>query len=162
MTREELKNKRLEIDKLFGTRDYTVLRPKRNAIGLIEEWYECKTDKRQKSIYKYPILYLKNNKYYLTETFIMVPKWEELSKEQSRFETYIDNLFDNLFKDKKIKIVELLTDNDDTMQEFGNEFIPSMNKLKEKYNITEILMDGYHGFRTETVENPIPCEYEVP
>ena len=26
MTREELKNKRLEIDKLFGTRDYTVLK----------------------------------------------------------------------------------------------------------------------------------------
>ena len=46
-----------------------------------------------------------NNKYYLTEIFIMVPKWEELSKEQSRFETYIDNLFDNLFEDKKIKIV---------------------------------------------------------
>jgi hypothetical protein len=37
-----------------------------------------------------------------------------------------------------------------------------MNKLKEKYNITEILMDGYHGFRTEIVENPIPWEYEVP
>lgn len=161
MTREELKNKRLEIDKLFGTKDYTELRSKRNTIGLIE-WYECKTDKRQKSIYKYPILYLKNNKYYLTETFIMVPKWEELSKEQSRFETYIDNFFDKLFKDKKIKIVELLTDDDDTMVPFGNEFIPSMNKLKEKYNITEILMDGYHGFRTETVKNPIPCEYEVP
>jgi hypothetical protein len=161
MTREELKNKRLEIDKLFGTKDYTELRLKRNAIGLIE-WYECKTDKRQKSIYKYPILYLKNNKYYLTETFIIVPKWEELSKEQSRFETYIDNLFDNLFKDEKIKIVELLTDNDDTMQEFGDEFIPNMIKLKEKYNITEILMDGYHGLRTGIVENPIPWEYEVP
>ena len=59
-------------------------------------------------------------------------------------------------------IVEILTDVDDTMVPFGNEFIPSIKKLKEKYNITEILMDGYHGFRIETVENPIPWEYEVP
>ena len=161
MTREELKNKRLEIDKLFGTKDYTELRTKRNAIGLIE-WYECKTDKRQKSIYKYPILYLKNNKYYLTETFIMVPKWEELSKEQSRFETYIDNLFDKLFKDNEIKIIELLTDNDDTMQEFGNDFIPNMDKLRKKYNITELLMDGFLGLRIGSSEEiPLP-EYQVP
>lgn len=161
MTREELKNKRLEIDKLFGTKDYIEPLLKKNKYGMCEV-IGHKTNKRQHFIYKYPILYLKNNKYYLTETFIMVPKWEELSKEQSCFETYIDNLFDNLFKDKKIKIVELLTDNDDTMVPFGNEFIPSMKKLKKKYNITEILMDGYLGFRMETIENPIPCEYEVP
>jgi len=140
MTREELKNKRLEINKLFGTKDY----------------------KRQNFIYKYPILYLKNNKYYLTETFIMVPKWEELSKEQSRFETYIDNLFDKLFNDKKIKVIELLTDNDDTMQEFGDDFIPNMNKLREKYNITEILMDGFYGLRMGSSRDMVPLEYEVP
>ena len=75
---------------------------------------------------------------------------------------HVGTAMHNLFKDKKIKIIELLTDNDDTMQEFGNEFIPNMNKLKEKYNITAILMDGYHGFRTETVETPIPWEYEGP
>lgn len=129
MTREEIKKHYLEIDKLFTT---------------------------EFSISKYPILTFKNNKYYLSEMFIIKPKWKELSKELSRFEVYINNVFD------EFNIVEILTDVDDTMVPFGNEFIPSMKKLKEKYNITEILMDGYHGFRTETIENPIPCEYEVP
>lgn len=129
MTREEIKKHYLEIDKLFTT---------------------------EFSISKYPILTFKDNKYYLTEMFIIKPKWKELSKELSRFEVYINNVFD------EFNIVEILTDVDDTMVPFGNEFIPNMNKLKEKYNTTEILMDGYHGFRTETVENPIPCEYEVP
>ena len=41
MTREELKNKRLEIDKLFGTKDYTELRSKINAIGLIHPAEGC-------------------------------------------------------------------------------------------------------------------------
>lgn len=129
MTREEIKKHYLEIDKLFTT---------------------------EFSISKYPILTYKDNKYYLSEMYIIKPKWKELSKEFSRFEVYINNLFD------KFSIVEILTDVDDTMIPFGNEFIPSMKKLKEKYNITEILIDGYHGFRTETIENPIPWEYEVP
>ena len=129
MTREEIKKHYLEIDKLFTT---------------------------EFSISKYPILTFKDNKYYLSEMFIIKPKWKELSEELSRFEVYINNVFD------EFNIVEILTDVDDTMVPFGNEFIPSMKKLKEKYNITEILMDGYHGFRTETVENPIPWEYEVP
>lgn len=129
MTREEIKKHYLEIDKLFTT---------------------------EFSISKYPILIFKDNKYYLKEMYIIKPKWKELSKELSRFEVYINNVFD------EFNIVEILTDVDDTMVPFGNEFIPSMKKLKEKYNITEILMDGYHGFRTETIENPIPWEYEVP
>ena len=129
MTREEIKKHYLEIDKLFTT---------------------------EFSIFKYPILTFRDNKYYLSEMFIIKPKWKELSKELSRFEVYINNVFD------EFNIVEILTDVDDTMVPFGNEFIPSMKKLKEKYNITEILMDGYHGFRTEIVENPIPWEYEVP
>lgn len=129
MTREEIKKHYLEIDKLFTT---------------------------EFSISKYPILTSKDNKYYLSEMHIIKPKWKELSKEFSRFEVYINNLFD------KFNIVEILTDVDDTMVPFGNEFIPSMKKLKKKYNTTEILMDGYHGFRTETIENPIPWEYEVP
>ena len=129
MTREEIKKHYLEIDKLFTT---------------------------EFSISKYPILTFKDNKYYLKEMYIIKPKWKELSKELSRFEVYINNVFD------EFNIVEILTDVDDTMVPFGNEFIPSMKKLKEKYNITEILMDGYHGFRTETIENPTPCEYEVP
>ena len=140
MTREELKNKRLEIDKLFGTKDY----------------------KRQNFIFRYPILYLKNNKYYLSETYIVVPKWKALSEEQSRFETYIDNLFDKLFKDKKIKVIEVLTDNDDTMQEFGNEFIPNMDKLRKKYNTTEILIDGFYGLRIGSSRDIVPLEYQVP
>lgn len=129
MTREEIKKHYLEIDKLFTT---------------------------EFSISKYPILTFKDNKYYLAEMYIIKPKWKELSKELSRFEVYINNVFD------EFNIVEILTDVDDTMVPFGNEFIPNMNKLKEKYNITEIIMDGYHGFRTETIENPIPWEYEVP
>lgn len=129
MTREEIKKHYLDIDKLFTTKYF---------------------------ISKYPILTFKNNKYYLSVTFILKNKWKELSKEYSRFEIYIDNLFE------KFNIVEILTDVDDTMVPFGNEFIPNMNKLKEKYNITEIIMDGYQGFRTETIENPIPWEYEVP
>lgn len=161
MTREELKNKRLEIDKLFGTKDYTGTYLKKLRDGS-NEIVEYQTDKRQNSIYRYPILYLKNDKYYLTETFIIVPKWEELSKEQSRFETYIDNLFDNLFKDKEIKIIELLTDNDDTMIPFGNIFIPDMDKLKEKYNITNILMDGFCGLRMGDPRDKVPLECEVP
>lgn len=140
MTREELKNKRLEIDKLFGTKDY----------------------KRRNFIFKYPILYLKNNKYYLSEIYIVVPKWKELSEEQSRFETYIDNLFDKLFKDKKIKVIEVLTDNDDTMQEFGNDFIPNIDKLRKKYNTTEILMDGFYGFHIGRSRDIVPPEYQVP
>ena len=122
MTREEIKKHYLEIDKLFIT---------------------------EFSISKYPILTFKNNKYYLSEMFIIKPKWKELSKELSHFEVYINNVFD------EFNIVEILTDVDDTMVPFGNEFIPSMKKLKEKYNITEILMDGYHGFRTETIENQL-------
>lgn len=155
MTREEIKNKRLEIDKLFGTTDYTEVRSKRNDIGLIE-LYECKTDKRQSFIYKYPILILKDNKYYLSEVFILMNKWEELSKYPNRFETYVDNLF------TEYNIVELLTDADDTMELFGKEFIPNINKLKEKYNTTEILFDGYCGLRIEKLEDTIPWESEIP
>ena len=118
MTREEIKKHYLEIDKLFTT---------------------------EFSISKYPILTFKDNKYYLSEMFIIKPKWKELSEELSRFEVYINNVFD------EFNIVEILTDVDDTMVPFGNEFIPSMKKLKEKYNITEILMDG---FSTVSVRNP--------
>lgn len=155
MTREEIKNKRLEIDKLFGTTDYTEVRSKRNDIGLIE-LYECKTDKRQRFIYKYPILTLKDNKYYLSEVFILMNKWEELSKYPDRFETYVDNLF------AEYNMVELLTDADDTMELFGKDFIPNMNKLKEKYNTTEILLDGYCGLRIETSKESTPWESEIP
>lgn len=154
MTREEIKSKRLEIDKLFGTTDYTKVISKRNGIGL--KLYEYKTDKRQGFIYKYPILTLKDNKYYLSEVFILMNKWEELSKYPDRFEAYVDNLF------TQYNMVELLTDADDTMELFGKEFIPNMNKLKEKYNTTEILFDGYCGLRIEKLEDTTPWESEIP
>lgn len=47
------------------------------------------------------------------------------------------------------------------MQEFGKSFIQNMPKLIEKYNTTEILMNGYYGLHI-VKRDIVPPEYEVP
>lgn len=94
-------------------------------------------------VFLYPILVenKEKNRYEINEYMFELPKLKTLFAEQHRWERYIDNLFD------KYNLVEVLTDLDYTMDDFGETGkIPSITKLKEKYPDKEIVINDYHGF----------------
>lgn len=139
MTREEIKSLTLisNIDKMFLSR------------MSIEDRY---------LIFRYPILIENKEKdrYEINEIIFQIPKLKELFAEQSRWERYIDNLFN------KYNIVEVFTDLDYTMDDFGErDKIPSLQKLNEKYPDKNIVINGYHGFYLGEPD-PTPLEDIVP
>ena len=122
-------------------------------------------DKMWHQFFNYPILIDNKEKcrYEITEYMFQFSKMETLIKEPSRWFRYIDNLFD------KYNIVEVLTDLDDTMEDFEyNSFagkqhmkVPSCTKLSKKYFGKTVVPNGYHGLTIRENPNPIPWEDQV-